>query len=106
MLSAADLANLPHILPYFAHSNIRQHCHVDLSWYSWWINQQLVSAPQNLLSVLPGRDQAQKAHAFVELWDALGVFLSRNSNTSIDDMVQCLLADNIIEGSPDNESRP
>jgi hypothetical protein len=73
-------------------------------WYSWWIGQQVATTPQNLLALLPARDRAETVQAFLQLWHGLGVFLSDNACTRIDDILQHLVEIDLIERQKDPES--
>lgn len=75
-----------------------------MSWYAWWISNQIALLPPNLLSVLPVRDDVSTAKPFMELWRSLGSFMSTNAGASIDDMAQHLLSMALIEDKKDNES--
>lgn len=101
-----DLADLARILPYFYQPEISRHGQVDMSWYSWWVREQLDLSPDSLLSALPGHGRAEKAVAFVDLWHALGRLLSDNTSPSIDHIVQYLIDDKKIEEPADSQGSP
>ena len=75
-----------------------------MDWYPWWISQQYASTPKKLLSILPAGDRAETLQAFMSLWHGLGAFLSSESCTSIDGIVQHLLANSLVEQQTDIES--
>jgi hypothetical protein len=87
------------VLPQCRCSLDNNESNVQLTWYLWWVREQVRQMPPSLFSVLPdnaGLDTPAISEHFIMIWLEISSYLSKKMNPSIDVLIDHLRNENML----------
>ena len=97
--SKTDPGRILTVLPQCRRPGHTHESNVHLTWYLWWVGEQVRQMPPMLFSVLPesvGLDTPCISEHFIATWLEVSRYLGNGMNSSIDNLVDHLTKENMI----------